>query len=304
MRKIKRIHRAVSSPIGDLVTYRALPTASIDYLDPFLFLNHHGPQVYAPGNQGLPFGPHPHRGMETVTFILEGDIAHYDNSGHQSVIGAGGVQWMTAGRGLIHAEVSSADFRRDGGALEILQLWINLPASRKMTHPWYEGKSAAEIPEQTSDAGRVRVQLVSSPVLEPESGMPSTGGKVEIPPLAAFASPDAVTLQTWYLKPAGKLQLDLPETHTLFFYVVRGRVLVNGAEVPARHLVEFEYGSNELNVSNPDAEMEAVVLFGHAAPLHEPVVSRGPFVMNTDDEIRQAYIDYQAGMFGEAPVLP
>lgn len=139
MRTVKQRHRAINAPIADLVTYRALPTASVEHIDPFLFLNHHGPQVYRPNNHGLPFGPHPHRGFETVTFILEGDILHKDSSGHESVIAAGGIQWMTAGRGLIHAEVSSKQFKQTGGPLEILQLWVNLPAKDKLVAPRYVG---------------------------------------------------------------------------------------------------------------------------------------------------------------------
>ncbi len=161
MRTIKKLHKAEYSPIADLVTYRAIPTRSIDYLDPFLFLNHHGPQVYPPHNDGLPFGPHPHRGMETVTFILEGDISHKDSSGNESVITGGGVQWMTAGSGLIHAEVSSDEFMEKGGALEILQLWLNLPARSKMTKPFYEGLQKDKIPSVVLDEGRVVVNLVS-----------------------------------------------------------------------------------------------------------------------------------------------
>ncbi len=122
MRTIKGIHKAEYQPIGDLITYRALPTLSIEMIDPFLFLNHHGPQVYKPYNNGLPFGPHPHRGMETVTFIIDGDIVHKDSGGNESVIKAGGIQWMTAGSGLIHEEISSDDFLRNGGSMEILQL--------------------------------------------------------------------------------------------------------------------------------------------------------------------------------------
>ena len=108
-------------------------------VDPFIFLNHHGPQNYGPDNSGLPFGPHPHRGMETVTIIIEGDIAHKDSAGNNSVIESGGVQWMTAGKGLIHEEVSSDEFKEKGGPLEILQLWVNLPARLKMTEPKYKG---------------------------------------------------------------------------------------------------------------------------------------------------------------------
>ena len=162
MRTIKKIHQAEYSPIADLETYRALPTSSIDYIDPFLFLNHHGPQVYSSPNNGLPFGPHPHRGMETVTFILDGDIAHKDSSaGEESVINAGGVQWMTAGKGLLHAEVSSKKFLEEGGNLEIMQLWLNLPASRKMVDPFYKGLQREDIPKVTLDDGKVTVELVS-----------------------------------------------------------------------------------------------------------------------------------------------
>src|SRR5688572_10312288 len=131
-RTIKKIHRAVPHPIHDLKTYSPLPSNQLEQVDPFIFLNHHGPQVYKPGNKGLPFGPHPHRGMETVTFILDGDIMHQDTANHRSVIKSGGVQWMTAGSGLIHAELSSEEFKQNGGALEILQLWVNLPARLKI----------------------------------------------------------------------------------------------------------------------------------------------------------------------------
>src|SRR6188508_1300632 len=148
MKTIKANHKAEYEPIADLVTYRAMPTkhVAMNQLDPFIFLNHHGWQEYPPGNNGLPFGPHPHRGFETVTFILEGELAHTDSAGHESVIRAGGVQWMTAGRGIVHAEVSPESFKRAGGRLDILQLWVNLPARLKMTAPRYVGVQADGIP--------------------------------------------------------------------------------------------------------------------------------------------------------------
>jgi redox-sensitive bicupin YhaK (pirin superfamily) len=114
MRSIKIIHKATYSPIGDRKTHSPLPLAALRQIDPFIFLNHHGPQFYAPNNNGLSFGPHPHRGMETVTFIMDGEIMHKDSGGHESIIKAGGVQWMTAGKGLIHAEVSPEEFKWKG----------------------------------------------------------------------------------------------------------------------------------------------------------------------------------------------
>jgi redox-sensitive bicupin YhaK (pirin superfamily) len=279
MRTIKQQHRAVSAPIADLTTYRALPTNSVEYIDPFLFLNHHGPQVYRPKNRGLPFGPHPHRGFETVTFILEGDILHKDSSGHESVIEAGGIQWMTAGSGLIHAEVSSDNFKAHGGPLEILQLWVNLPAKDKMTAPRYIGLQKDEIPVVT---------LADGVVIHAVSGeWTGTAGAVQ--PLADVAL-------AWLELPAGsRVTLPIAAARNIFFYTVRGTLRVNDTETKALQLVEFNHDGDELTIAAHEA---SVLLLGHAQPFGEPVVSAGPFVMNTDAEIQQAYRDYQRGAFG------
>lgn len=280
MRTIKKIHQAIYSPIADLVTYRALPTASVEYIDPFLFLNHHGPQVYPQRNQGLPFGPHPHRGMETVTFILEGDISHKDSSGHESVIDAGGVQWMRAGRGLIHDEISSDAFKANGGEMEILQLWINLPARLKMAEPFYVGKQKDEIPEISADNGNVNLNL--------------TFGEWE-GTQGAFKPDIDIFLATIYFKADGQLTIPLPEDHNIFFYVITGEVKVNSNGVKALQLAEFNHDGTSLEIK---ADVDSVLLFGHAQPFNEPVVAQGPFVMNTQQEIAEAYDDYRRGKFG------
>lgn len=279
MRNIKQIHTPHYSPIRELVTYGVLPTHTLDYLDPFLFLNHHGHQVYPKNNQGLPFGPHPHRGMETVTFILDGDIKHQDSTGHSSVIRSGGVQWMTAGKGLIHAETSSAEFMKEGGSLEILQLWINLPASHKLMEPRYLGLEKDDIPTVTHPG--VRVQVLSGTV----EGL--TG---------PFESVTGVTFTTIACQKGYTYSLDIPAEHTIFFYVVRGRVRLNNRSVVLRSLVEFDYQEGSVEF---EAEEDSYILLGHAKPLNEPVVSQGPFVMNTEEEIYQAYSDYQRGLFGK-----
>lgn len=280
MRTLKKIHQAAYSPISDLVTYRAIPTTSVQYIDPFLFLNHHGPQVYKPNNQGLPFGPHPHRGMETVTFILAGDIAHKDSSGHESVIKAGGVQWMRAGRGLIHAEISSDEFKQQGGPLEILQLWINLPARLKMAEPFYIGKQRDEIPTLQLDNGQVEMSLIS-------------GNWDET--IGAFESANGVFLSTIRFKAGAQLHVPVPHEHNVFFYVTTGELSVNDNQVKALQLAEFNHDGDELIIT---AQTDAVLLLGHAMPLNEPVVSQGPFVMNTQQEIIEAYQDYRNGKFG------
>ncbi len=280
MRTIKAIHKAHFNPIADLITYSPLPSETVNQIDPFLFLNHHGFQEYPPNNNGLPFGPHPHRGMETVTFIIEGDIMHKDSAGHKSVINAGGVQWMTAGSGLMHAEVSSEDFKKTGGRLEILQLWLNLPAKHKMTRPFYSGLQDSEIPRWTSPDGKTSIQVLSGKWADVDG---------------AFKSIANVSLFTLHLQKGSVVKTGIPKEHNIFFYVVRGEVTVGGKAVALRNLVEFNHDHEEVEIT---AVNDSIVLLGHAMPLNEPVVAQGPFVMNTQAEILQAYSDYRDGKFG------
>ncbi len=278
MRSIKKIHESVSRPIADLKTVSPMPTASVEMIDPFLFLNHHGPQTYGPKNNGLPFGPHPHRGMETVTFILKGDIAHKDSGGNKSVIESGGVQWMTAGRGLIHAEVSSDKFLEQGGDLEILQLWVNLPAHLKMVEPSYKGLQKDDIAVKEFEKGHA--QVISGKFM-------GTQG--------AFKTKSPINLATVYLEKTANLELEIPASHNIFFYLIKGEVKVNNTQAIQFQMVEFENDSDILKI---EAVEDSIILFGHAKPFDEPVVARGPFVMNTMEEINQAYMDYQAGKLG------
>jgi redox-sensitive bicupin YhaK (pirin superfamily) len=280
MKSIKKIHKAEYRPIADWVTYSPMPTQNLQQIDPFIFLNHHGLQTYPAQNQGLPFGPHPHRGMETVTFILKGDIMHKDSSGHESVIGPGGVQYMTAGSGLIHAEVSSEEFKQKGGDLEILQLWLNLPASKKMIEPSYVGLQKDEIPSFELSNGTVKVQQLFGDW---------NGVK------GAFEGNFPITMSTIYLEQGGKFEKEIPMEENVFFYLVRGVLKVNGTEVMFRHLVEFSNSGDKIEV---EALEDAVLIFGHAVPFNEPMVAQGPFVMNTKQQIAEAYADYQAGKFG------
>jgi quercetin 2,3-dioxygenase len=286
-RKIKAVHKAVYEPIGDLVTYRAMPTQSVamNAIDPFIFLNHHGLQEYLPKNHGLPFGPHPHRGFETVTFILEGDLTHKDSSGANSIIKAGGVQWMTAGSGLIHAEVSSEEFKVKGGPLEILQLWVNLPVKHKMTEPKYTGLQKEAIPSLQLDGDKMVLHAVS--------------GKWEnIKP--AFIPLTDIALSWIDCKEEGMAKFHIPSHQNIFFYVVKGEVRVNGTDARIHHLVQFENEGEDVNIK---ANTDAVVLFGYATPFNEPFVAYGPFVMNTKEDIMQAYDDYHKGKLGDEEAL-
>lgn len=281
MLKIKKIHTAALRPIADLITYSPIPSAELKHIDPFLFLNHHGHQIYPKGNNGLPFGPHPHRGMETVTFILEGDIMHKDSGGHESVIESGGIQWMTAGKGLIHAEVSSSKFKENGGELEILQLWLNLPAKHKMVEPNYVGLQKSEITSFTLDSNNINVQLLAG------EWNGHTG---------SFKSLSPIFLSTISMKKGSGFTKVIPQGENIFFYIVRGTVEVNGKNIAKRNLVEFSDEGGDLLIG---AKEDSYIIFGHAKPFDEPIVAQGPFVMNSQREIMEAYQDYQEGKFGK-----
>jgi redox-sensitive bicupin YhaK (pirin superfamily) len=280
IKTLKSLHPALRDDIGDLITQRPLPSAHLEQIDPFLFLNHHGPQVYLPNNHGLPFGPHPHRGFETVTFILDGMLTHQDSAGHESIIRKGGVQWMTAGSGLVHAEISPPAFLREGGPLEILQLWVNLPPHLKMTKPAYTGLQQSDIPAIAVDDGRVTLNLVSGT-------FDGTTGPVQ--------SLTGVFMSTVSMQAGGRLHLPGLAERNVFLYVVRGTVDIGPDRAGAMHLAQFNDEGDAIDVT---AAEDAIILLGHAEPTRAPLVSHGPFVMNTRAEINQAIVDYQAGLFG------
>lgn len=277
MKTIRAIHDAVSDPVRDLSTYRALPTMSLPKLDPFLLINHHGYQEYGPNNTGLPFGPHPHRGFETLTFIFEGEVVHKDSAGGSFTSGPGGAQWMTAGQGIIHSEVSSEKFHRDGGPMEVIQLWMNLPARLKSVAPWYKGFDPNEI--TTLEGEGTKWNLISGEASNAKGPVDSHMG---------------LLMSSLEMKAGSTFKDVLPADRTLLFYVVRGEVSVNGAQAHKRQIVEFDSEAGTIEVEALD---DAILLYCHGTPLKEPVAQYGPFVMNTQQEIEQAIRDYQEGKF-------
>jgi redox-sensitive bicupin YhaK (pirin superfamily) len=279
LKTVTALHPARRDDIGDLTTRRPVPGPGLEQVDPFLLLNHHGPQTYGPNNAGLPFGPHPHRGFETVTFILEGELAHRDSAGHESIIKAGGVQWMTAGSGIVHAEVSPDGFLKSGGPLELLQLWVNLPGRLKMSPPRYVGLQADEIPAVSVDKGAATVRLISGTWGGHTGPVPSLTG---------------VFMTTIELKAGGKAGFGSLGGRNVFLYVVRGEVKVNGTSAQAWHLVELDLADDTVEIEAAEASL---IAFGHAEPIGEPVFAHGPFVMNTREEIVDAIRDYNAGLF-------
>lgn len=188
---------------------------------------------------------------------------------------------MTAGRGLIHAEVSSDEFKKNGGKLEILQLWINLPSRQKMVPPAYIGFQKEQIPAFTADNGKVKVNVISGYWGETKG---------------AYDSLNSVQMNTIEFASGGKLNTKVSTEENIFLYVVKGSLIINGQDISIRQLVEFNNDGEEVSMS---AVTESYVIFGHAKPFNEPVVAHGPFVMNTMEEIREAYTDYKSGKFGK-----
>ena len=282
VRKVKQLHAALETPMADLVTFRALPTGSLPALDPFLFLNHHGPQVYPPKNGGLPFGPHPHKGFETLTFVFEGEVAHSDSTGQTFVTGAGGVQWMTAGRGIEHAEVSPESFLESGGQLEIIQVWMNLPAALKRCEPWYRGFESDELLHVSGPKASWVWHVVAGEV-DGQRG--------------PVASQTGLFMSWLELRPGATFATAISSDRGVMLYVVRGEVEVNGVPALTRTMVELcQDSGSQIHLTAWDDE--ALVLLCHGDVIDEPVVAHGPFVMNTEAEIREAFMEYQSGQFG------
>ncbi len=268
-----RITDAVRTIEGEgMVVRRALnPQAP---RDPFLLLDHMGPTQYGPGEaKGAP--NHPHRGFETVTYVLEGDWEHRDSLGNSGYLKAGSVQWMTAGSGLIHSEMPSHEVLENGGTVHGLQLWVNLPAAHKMDPPRYQDIDAEDIPEVKIPGGFVRV----------------IAGTFQ----GTQAVIDTVTPIT-YLHAhlaSGNVQLPVPEGHDAFAYVVRGSGSVDGQPIQEGQRIDLD-GAEEILV---EGDLDIILVTGQ--PIGEPVFQWGPFVMNNKAQIVQAIDDYQQGRMGQ-----
>ena len=264
---------------GMLVT-RPFPTARLDHLDPFPLLDRLGPATHGPGEaKGAP--DHPHRGFETVTYILEGAFEHGDSQGNHGRIGAGDVQWMTAGSGVIHSEMPSAEIRDNGGRLHGFQLWVNLPRRDKMMKPRYQELRASDIPTATSPDGKVTVTVIAGESLGTRATIdtrtPIIYLHVRLAAGARFAQP-------------------IPATYNAFAFLINGEATFAGRQARENDMALFDRnGEGVVIETDPGAELLLIA----GVPLGEPVVRYGPFVMNTPGEIRQAMLDYQSGRFGE-----
>lgn len=272
LRQVKRLVRGEATADGAGVRLtRVIGTAQIPQLDPFLLLDDFrsdNPEDYIGG-----FPPHPHRGFETVTYLLAGRLEHRDNAGHAGVLQAGGVQWMTAGRGVVHSEMPM----QENGLLSGFQLWVNLPAARKMIPPRYQEFAADEIAREQRNDGEV-IRVIA--------GQTSRGTRGPVRDLTTPVSYFDISLPK-----GGRFNEPLPEDYNAFVYLVDGEILIGGEPLAPQTLAQLGPGEGV----EIEARAASRLLLVAGQPLNEPIARRGPFVMNHESELRQAFEDYQAG---------
>jgi redox-sensitive bicupin YhaK (pirin superfamily) len=264
-------------PVRSLFSYRDLG----ERVSPFLLLDYAGPHSFEPTHTRRGVGQHPHRGFETVTIVYDGEVEHRDSTGQGGIIGPGDVQWMTAGSGILHEEFHSGAFGRTGGPFRMAQLWVNLPASSKMVQPHYQAIPNTDIPSVRLLGGAVSVRVIAGDFGEAKG------------PAQTFTP-----LNVWdvRLKPNANVTLDVPDGHTVILAVLSGHIAVNGSHaVGAAEVLLLDRAGDCVSIS---ADTDTVMLVLTGEPIDEPIVGYGPFVMNSDEEIRQALTDLKSGHFG------
>lgn len=262
---------------------RPFPTKTLSFVDPFLLLDHMEPVDLGPGEaKGAP--DHPHRGFETVTYMLEGNFEHRDSAGNRGIIGPGDVQWMTAGAGVVHSEMPDKTLLEKGGRLHGFQIWVNLPASDKMIAPRYQDIPAVRIPVVESEDGLVKVKVVAGE---------SMGAR------AVIDTRTPIVFLHFNLEPGARVLQPLPESYNALAYVIDGKGLFGEAQIPASadQLVLFDNDGQAIEIDAGQSEPLSVLLLG-GIPLNEPVARYGPFVMNTQEQIIEAISDFQNGRMG------
>lgn len=285
-KKVRSIHRQGPGhwvgdgfPVHTIFHYQERPD-----LSPFLLLDHAGPHDFAPSATKRGVDWHPHRGFETVTVVYDGEVDHRDTAGNGGRISAGDVQWMTAGSGLLHKEFHSPEFTRRGGHFEVLQLWVNLPRSDKMTTPRYQPLAVHDIPVVQLGDGAGTVRVIAGE-------FDGVAG-----PARTFTPINLLDVRL----AAGKhVSLDLKDGYTAALYVLKGEILLNGEETAsATELVVLDRQGAEATL---EARSDAIVFVLNGRPIDEPIAGYGPFVMSTRQEIHQAFADLNQGRFGVVP---
>ncbi|KAH3705043.1 pirin-like [Dreissena polymorpha] len=267
---------------GGFIVRRALG-GSVPLCDPFLMLDHFGPITYAPG-EALGAPDHPHRGFETVSYVISGEMCHKDSQGNTGNLGPGWVQWMTAGSGVVHAEMPSENTRKHGGTVEGFQLWVNLLAKDKMIPPRYQDTPPDKIPVAMTTDKRVVVKVIAGE---------SLGTRASISTRTPIMYLDIL------LTPGSEFTQHVPERYDGFIYVRGGKATIGKVDIEFGQTAILAQGT-DVKIENHQKE-ECRLLLIAGEPLREPVVQHGPFVMNTEQQITQAIEDYRKGKLGEIP---
>ena len=290
IRSVVQIIKSETTQDGEGVTLnRSFPNSYISEFDPFLLLDEMGPMDVKPGKQkGFP--DHPHRGFETVTYLLNGKFEHKDSQGHAGTISAGDVQWMTAGSGVIHSEMPEKEFSKNGGKLHGFQLWVNLPKSNKMMKPRYQEIPQSKIPSGTTkESGNVSVKVIAGE---------SLGAKAVINTITP------IMYLHFKLEPGARITQPVPEEYNAFAYVIKGKALFEQSNnsnkiIERENLVIFDKDGKEVYIQAAKESKDPLeLLLIGGIPLREPIARYGPFVMNTQQEIYQAIEDYRGGKLG------
>jgi redox-sensitive bicupin YhaK (pirin superfamily) len=267
--------------VGDGFPVRTIFGYDDPEVSPFLLLDYAGPAVFPPSEKRRGVGEHPHRGFETVTIMYSGEVEHRDSGGNAGKIGPGDVQWMTAGSGVVHEEMHSPAYTKQGGPFEAIQLWVNLPARHKMTTPNYQTLLARNIPQVELSEGAGIARIIAGSFAD------ATG------PARTFTP---VTLWDVRLKGGKGALFELPPGHMAAVFVLKGAVSLNGTtKVGASEFVTLGRNGAAVRI---DADQDSTLLILGGEPIDEPVVGYGPFVMNTEAEIRRAFEDYRTGRMG------
>lgn len=284
---IKRIGRSDFVNMGPIRLRQPLPTQQIDMIDPFILLHHYGPYDISPEKNPFDLGPHPHRGFEPVTFLVQGEQLHRDSLGNESVVKAGDVQWTTAGRGIIHAEGPTKDFVSRGGTIEGIQLWLNLPSEKKMIQPNYQHAKSEEFEVVNSSDGKISTKIIAG-------ALAGKTGKI--------VTQTAVNAFMIEAKQGGGDTIEFQSSHQGMLYLLKGKVKVNGDVALSLNEDQLVYFNQDGNGFTLEAESDSLLLFLSGEPFKEEVATYGPYVMNTQTELLEAMRDYQMGKMGFLPV--
>ncbi|MFP4845967.1 pirin family protein [Winogradskyella sp. PE311] len=283
---IQRGGRSDFVNMGPIRLRQPLPTQQIEMVDPFILLHHYGPYEINEKSNPFDLGPHPHRGFEPVTFLIQGEQLHRDSLGNESVVKAGDVQWTTAGRGIIHAEGPSKAFVKKGGTIEGIQLWLNLPAEKKMMEANYQHVKYEDFRIITSEDGKVETRIIAGELNE-------TFGRI--------GTQTAVNAFMIEAKAGGKQTINFDNTQQGMLYLLKGKAKVNSAttlEFNKNQMIQFNQDGDGFSI---EAEDNSLLLFLSGEPFNESVATYGPYVMNNQTEIMEAMRDYQMGKMGFLP---